>query len=858
MRATGVTSRSAEWRERLKHGLAQLRSDFARKPETTRLLRRHCQLVDALLCDIWKASGLPSSACLVAVGGYGRGELFPHSDVDILILLSETEKNRHKPELEALIGQLWDIGLAIGHSVRTPQECIDEAARDVTVLTNLLEARLLRGNPDLYHTFSVTLSQTLDALAFLEAKIDEQTRRHARFNDTAYNLEPNLKESPGGLRDLQTILWVARGAGLGTDWNDLVRNGLMTQAEARQIRRQELFLQNLRIRLHFLANRREDRLLFDHQSALASQLGLHDARRRASEQLMQRYYRSAKLIGLMNEILLQGMRERLCPAILTKPVKLGHHFVARDGMLDIASRNVFLRYPDTILECFHLLQRHPTLSSMSVTTVRALWQARHQINQQFRNDPRQRRAFMRLLRQPSGVTHALHRMHRYGILGRYIPAFGRITGQMQHDLFHVYTVDEHILNVVRNLRRFAVPEHAHEFPLCSQLMARFERPETLYLAALFHDIAKGRGGDHSTLGAIDARRFCKQHALSDEDTALVSWLVAHHLCMSTTAQHKDISDPDVVASFARLVGDTRRLTALYLLTVADIRGTSPHVWNAWKSRLLEDLYHATRRWLNGQQPDTAQEIALRQSQAQEILGRYGISLQAVLPLWKLLEDGYFLRQDARDIAWQTRLLMTHVETHHPIVRARLSPAGDGIQVMVYAFDRRDLFARICAFFERLNYSVVEARIHTTRHGYALHSYLVLDESDRSVRYSGLIAHIEKELTARLETTTPPALPLEGRVSRRVKHFPITPSVSVEADPKTPCHILTLTAGDRPGLLSRIAHVLLAHGARLHTARINTLGNRAEDVFLISGEKYERLPPETIQAIEHAVLQTLQG
>jgi [protein-PII] uridylyltransferase len=854
--SASLASRVAEWRARLKHDLDALRAGFEHKPETTRLLRRHAQLIEAVLKEVWEAADLPASACLVAVGGFGRAELFPHSDVDILILLPEQEKAQQTHTLEALIAIFWDIGLAIGHSVRTPQECLDEARRDVTVQTNLLEARLLCGDPVLYDGFSRTLLCALDARDFFQAKVLEQTHRHTRFNDTAYNLEPNLKESPGGLRDLQNILWIARGAGLGGHWNDLVRNGLLSAAEARQIRRHELFLKNLRIRLHYLANRREDRLLFDHQSALAAQLGLHGSRQHASELLMQHYYRSAKLVGLMNEILLQALRERLHPDSGSAPSPLGRYFVAREGMLDLRSRDVFLRHPQAILECFSTLQRHPELTGMSVATMRALWQARHQIDQRFRNDPRQRAAFIQLLRQPSGILHALRRMHRYGLLGRYIPAFGRITGQMQHDLFHVYTVDEHSLNVLRNLRRFAIVEHAHEFPLCSQLMARFERPETLYIAALFHDIAKGRGGDHSTLGAADARRFCRQHALPPEDTELVTWLVANHLCMSATAQRQDISDPEVIAAFARLVGDTRHLTALYLLTVADIRGTSPNVWNAWKGRLLESLYHATLRHLQGQRSELAEEITRRQAQALEILGRYGISRDAVLPLWRQLEDGYFLRQEARDVAWQSRLLMTHVETRHPIVRARLSPAGDGIQVMIYTPDRKDVFARICGFFERLDCSIVEARIHTTHHGYALDSFLVLHGNERSLRYSDLIAHIEQDLTERLLARTPPDPPLEGRVSRRVRHFPITPVVRVEADEKTTCHILSVVAADRPGLLSRVAHVLLAQGASLHTARINTLGNRAEDTFMISAEHGKRLTAEKARAIEQALLEVL--
>jgi [protein-PII] uridylyltransferase len=414
-------------------------------------------------------------------------------------------------------------------------------------------------------------------------------------------------------------------------------------------------------------------------------------------------------------------------------------------------------------------------------------------------------------------------------------------------------VDEHTLNVLRNMRRFANTAYAHEFPLCSRLISEFDRPEVLYLGVLFHDIAKGRGGDHSTMGEVDARQFCRQHKLPKEDEVLVGWLVRNHLAMSATAQQQDISDPEVIAAFAMKIGDARHLNALYLLTVADIRGTSPGVWNAWKSRLLESLYHATLRQLQGRLLDKTNEIANRQSEALETLAHYGISAPASLPLWEKLEDNYFLRHEAKEIAWQTRLLLTHVETTQPVVRTRLSPDGDGIQVMIYARDRDDLFAKICGFFERLGYSIVEARINPTRHGYALDSFLVLDESDRSVRYSDLIAHIERELTARLSATTPPEPPLEGRISRRVKHFPIEPSISISPDEKSGCHVLSLVAADRPGLLSRVAHVLLQHGARLHSARINTLGNRAEDTLIISGHNGKPLPKEAARLIEQELL-----
>ena len=474
----------------------------------------------------------------------------------------------------------------------------------------------------------------------------------------------------------------------------------------------------------------------------------------------------------------------------------------------------------------------------------------------FRRDPHNRQLFLAIIRAPRGLTHALRRMNQYGALGRYIPSFGRIVGQMQHDLFHVYTVDEHILFVVRNLRRFTLTEFAHEYPLCSRLINNFERPEVLYLAGLFHDIAKGRGGDHSALGTGDARKFCREHGLSVEDAELVAWLVSQHLMMSATAQKQDLSDPDIIAAFAAKVGDMRRLTALYLLTVADIRGTSPKVWNAWKGKLLEDLFRATQRLLTGGAAPIDQKMEVRKEEARKLLRQTTVADEAQGLFWRELDDSYFLRQTVREIAWHTRHLHSVAHTARPVVYARSAPEGEGIQVMIYTPDRDDLFARICAFFERINYTIVDAKIYTTPHRYALDTFLVLDVGDTAQHYRDLLSFIEFELTQRLSEDTPPEPPMQGRVSRQLKHFPIQPQVSIVPDEKGQYHLLSVTAGDRPGLLSRIAQVLLKHGIHLHTAKINTLGERAEDAFLVRAEDDRLLNQKTVLKIETDLLQAL--
>ncbi len=772
--------------------------------------------------------------------------------MDLLILLPDAYDTSLEQRIESVIGMLWDIGLAVGHSVRTLQECIEEAGNDITVQTNMLEARYLAGNRPLYKAFSTDIAKGMDVQRFFVAKMHEQEQRHARFNDTAYNLEPNIKESPGGLRDLQNIMWIARSLGLGSSWQALVRHELISTAEMRQIRRHEQYLQMLRIRLHYLAKRREDRLIFDFQNELASELGHVNSRsKRASEQLMHDYYRSAKLVSLINEILLQLLKELIYPD-QHEVRRLNEHFEASNHLLSAKSATLLQRNPSSILELFLLLAQHPELQGMTPKLLRTLHRVKKLVNREFRQDPVNKATFIQILQQPHGVPEALKRMNRYGILGNYIPAFGRISGQMQHDLFHVYTVDEHILNVLDNLHRFSLPEHAHEFPLCSQLFAQFDAPYLLYLAALFHDIAKGRGGDHSTLGTLDARRFCRQHGLSKEDSNLVAWLVECHLVMSSTAQKADLSDPAVIETFAGLVQNEYRLTALYLLTVADIRGTSPRVWNAWKAKLLESLFLATRRLLKNADGDTEDELLLRQAEASKVLSHYGVMGKDYDSLWRKLGKPYFIRHQSQEIAWHTRLLLTHVDTDKPVVRARLSPAGDGIQVMIYTRDRDDLFAKICGFFERTGYTILEAKIHTSQHGYALDTFLVLDQSDRTVRYRDLLSYFEYELTQKLMSSEQADQPMQGRLSRQVKHMPIHATVTITPDPNSNNHIVEIIAGDRPGLLSTLAQTFLQQGIHLQTAKINTLGKRAEDTFLICAKDGQRLGQQDITSLQQVL------
>ncbi len=841
----------ADLRERLKTGRTALAAVFHKRGAAARYLSGHTKLVDGVLADLCTRLALSPACCLVAVGGYGRGELFPGSDVDVLLLLPADPTPAETEVLEHWVRACWDLGLEIGHSVRTIDACLAEAA-DLTVETNLLEARTLWGAATLHDTLRERFDQRFDARHFFDGKLAEQQARHARFDDSAYKLEPNLKDSPGGLRDLHTIHWLAQASGIGGGWRGLARAGLLADAEARRIAAEERTLATLRIHLHLLAGRREDRLAFDYQTELAARLRLPaTAHRHPGERLMQRYYRAAKFIQRANDILIQSLHARLFP-VSAPPLPIDADFQLRDNLIEARAADLFERAPDAMLRAFIVLARHPAAAGFEPTTLRALWRGSARIDAAFRADPHHRTLFMTLLREPAGVSRSMRALHRYGLLARYIPTFGRIVGQMQHDLFHVYTVDEHILAVLRNLRRLTVPTLAHELPLASRLIATFDKPELLYLAALFHDIAKGRGGDHSELGALDARRFCRQHGLGRTDSEFVAWLVAMHLALSRTAQKEDISDPDVVAAFAARMNDERHLVALYLLTVADIRGTSPTAWNAWKGKLLEDLFHATRARLTGEV--SIADIAGRQREARTALALHGLPDDAADALWIHLDERYFMRFDARDMAWHARVLWRRADSGATIVRARLSPAGEGIQVLVYAPDRPDIFVRICGFFARIRYTIVEAKIHTTGHGYALDSFQVMDLVNRGIPYRDFLNFVEHELARDLAPAQPLQSVTRGRLSRHQRHHPYPASAQITPDPLGHGHILSITCADRGGLLFAVAEVLMQFGVGVYAAKIDTLGARVEDTFVIQGGALNT--PEGVRALEARVLAVL--
>jgi [protein-PII] uridylyltransferase len=821
---------------------AQLKTAYLARPQPDRNLRQHAAVVDAAIARIATDIGMPASCALAAVGGYGRGFLFPASDVDVVVLLPDagSTEPRFSEIIEQFVSLLWDVGLEPGIAVRTVAECVDEAVKDVTVDTSMLEARAVWGDQTLVDRLRAALTKARSLQKFFDAKIDEQRRRHARHNDVALNLEPNIKESPGGLRDMQTVLWLSKAAGLGEDWKDLADAGLITPYESKLILRHRRTLIDLRIRLHYLAGRREDRLVFDYQTALAKELRIDAPKGKlASEILTRRYYLAAKGIWQMNSILLPTLLGQIAQGRRDVVKRIDDEFDLVNGNIAARDEKIFRRDPRAIFRAFLALQSVHEAEFFEPGTLRALWRSVYLIDKAFRDDPEANRLFLKIL-QSEKVTFNLRRMSRYGILGRYIPAFGRIVGQMQHDLFHVYSVDEHIMMVIRNLRRLVLPRFSHEFPFCHELAQEFARPEVLYLAALFHDIAKGRGGDHSELGKKDARQFCRRLNVSKSDTDLVAWLVEMHLQMSAVAQKQDLSDPEVISQFAQRVGNERRLTALYLLTVADIRGTSPHVWNAWKGKLLEQLFRATRRLLRGDAMPNEFWIENRKHEALQLYREHVSTDSAATPaLWTHTDPSYFQRFEASEIAWHAVELENDTAPAHAVVKVRIPDADNpeqGYRVMVMCRDQPGLFARITGYFEKLAFDIAAAKVYTTVHGYALDAFQILPKSATATRYKDLAGTIERDLARLLDDLASPMTMPSGRMARQVKHFPIEPAISLHPWRQKPYYELTVSCADRPGLLSAIARVLFDCGVNLHDARITTLGQRAEDVFIVEQKK----------------------
>ena len=853
-----------QFRDALRRADDLLAERFRANVAVERLVHQRALAMDEVILAAWQhfAADHNDSATLVAVGGYGRGELHPHSDIDLMVLLTGAGDSAIDKPVGRFLTFLWDIGLDVGHSVRTLEDCETHARDDLTILTTLIEARLLAGSNELFETLEERIGpeHMWNSAEFFQAKLDEQTARHRRYDDTAYNLEPNVKGSPGGLRDIQMIGWLARRH-LGTHTlAGLVEHGLLTQGQLRILLAGQALLWRIRFGLHLLVGRREDRLLFDHQIKLAQMLGYEDATYTlAIEQLMQRYYRTVMELSRLNEMLLQLFEE----AILLDPeapaTLMGPHFQARNGYLEAVDENVFSQDPSALLEIFLLLEQNLDLKGVNARTIALIKQSLWLIDEEFRQNPRNQRLFLNILRAPQGVTRTLRRMNTYGVLGLYIPSFGRIVGRMQYDLFHAYTVDAHTLFVVENLRRASLSRFDHEHPNCSRVMQSLANPEIAYLGGLFHDIAKGRGGDHSQLGAVDAESFCLEHGMSRYDARLVAWLVQHHLLLSITAQKKDLNDPRVINEFAQTVGDETHLAYLYVLTVADVRGTNPKLWNSWKDTLFWELYELTKRALRrglAHPIDADELIAETQATAEELLRREGLAPDDWHSTWSNFTEEYFLSHRPEEIAWHTRVLADVTEDQPIVVNVNDELTPGLTALMVYAPRELRSFVQTTAVLDELGLNVVDARIVPMRDAQTLNTYFIL-ETDGTLISEG--RRLEEIYVRTLRTLTRPdsqVIRVSRRAPRQVRMFSTPVQIRVSHDAMNGRTVLELVAGDRPGLLAQIGKLFVEQNVRLRNAKISTLGERAEDVFFVTTEDNRPLDEATSQRLVSSLEETL--
>lgn len=940
MQTTTQTEQLKYFKNILKEGKEKIKNTYFQNNNSQQLLLEHSNLIDKILCELWNTFLVDNfeknsnyseryRPALVAVGGYGRQELYPHSDIDLLIILAQSADKDLSENIENLITILWDLGLKIGHSVRTIPECLYDSKNDITIQTNFLDSRFLTGNLLLFFAFETRFKGQLDPLKFLHDKLLEQKERHQRFENTPYSLEPNIKESPGALRDVHLIYWIGKALSLKNIPNDFLQYDLITQDGIKILNKSYDFLRHLRINLHYYKNRQEDRLLFDYQEKMATLFNEFNDKyfgyfdefyTKNNEQnlvenviennnnnsnnndtnikiviskFMQIYYRCAKSIMFIHTVVGQNIYTFLEPETMLSAKIIDDEFQQIGNLLDVRNTALFDNDNTAIFRAFLILQKYSkshNLVGMTAPTLRALWITKNKIARnektliEFRNNKVNQQNFLNLFLANNNIYPEIKRLNQLEILSLYLPAFGNIVGQMQYDLFHVYTVDQHSLAVLKNLRKFKLTEYAHEYPQCSSILDEFERPYVLYLATLFHDIAKGRGGDHSELGAIEAEKFCEIHNEffdnikgneNQADQQLLIWLVKYHLVFSKIAQKQDLSEPEVIIKFADFVKTKRNLDALYLLTHADIRGTSPKVWNQWKNKLLADLYNLTNQELTLRSEKNIDKnnsrnninksgiIAEKKQQALNLLRYFALPEAVHERLWSQLDNVYFLRHTAEEIAWHTKYLHYRIFDKKPIIAARKLSVSESeviaeeynndyiFQVMVYTPNTNELFSKLVGYFAKNNFSIVDAKIHTTIHKYALDSFTLLNlnnvnnnDSNEPNKFDEkmFLESIENDLYQRLNNMHNfddiPNINQKFMMSRQVKNFPIKPDIAILSDDSYFHFVLSLSAVDRPGLLYLISKELAANNIVLHSAKIATLGERAEDVFLISGRGLE--------------------
>ena len=835
------------------NAITLLNSWFAEELDIDILVAANTWFIDQMLTTAWQQLdwSAPPKISLLAVGGYGRGELHIGSDIDILILLDSDEYQSHQDSIESFLTLLWDIGLKVGSSVRSVTECAEQAKGDLTIITNMMESRSLHDPANLHHQLerAISIQYMWPSKAYLQAKFEEQKARHKKYADTEYSLEPNIKGSPGGIRDLHMIGWIAHRHYGTHNPKELAELNFLTQSEYEQLVRCRAFLWRVRWALHSLTGRGEDRLLFDHQRTLAAQFGYEDHEGSlAVEQFMQSYFRNVLIVGEMKDIILQHFDDEILNADSNRDIiPVNSRFQLHNQYLEVTHEKVFEEHPPALLELFVLMTQDRDILGSKAETIRLLRENRHRVDSSFRKDPRCSKLFLQILQAPYNLSITLRRMSRYGILGRYLPEYGRIIGQMQFDLFHAYTVDAHTQLLIKHLRSFSYEENQQHYPIASRILDDIRKPELLIVAGLYHDIGKGRGGDHSQLGAADAEIFCRRHGLRRIDTKLITWLVKEHLTLSTTAQKQDLSDPDVIHDFARKMGNINNLNHLYLLTVADINATNPELWNGWRASLLQQLYSLTRHVLeNGidNMPDTNERLIDIQEETFELLQQQGIEQSQAQQIWQYLDDDYFSRHDPHEIAWQTQGIIEQQEkvSDRPIILTRETDTDhehSGSQIFIYTRDRQNLFADSVAAMAQLHLSIQDARIITSSDGYSLDTYTVLEEDGSAIgNNAARIDQIKEYLQQKL--INPEQIPenIQRRTPRQLRHFARPPRITISNLPGVKRTLLEVKATDRPGILAKIVKTFVDLELQVHNAKVATFGEKLEDSFFLT-DKYNQ-------------------
>ncbi|MCC4799318.1 [protein-PII] uridylyltransferase [Enterovibrio norvegicus] len=825
------------------------------------LVYQRAEFMDALLQRLWQhyAFNHNPNLALIAVGGYGRSELHPLSDIDLLILSESGIEKQYETRLSEFVTLLWDLKLEVGHSVRTLSECLDVGLNDLTVATNLQEARLLCGSERIFHQLKncIHSEHFWPSDKFFQAKVQEQRDRHARYHDTAYNLEPDIKSSPGGLRDIHTLSWIARRHFGATSLREMSKYGFLTDAEFRELDECQTMLWRIRFALHLELRRYDNRLTFSHQPSVAETLEYKGEGNRGIELMMKDFYRTLGRVSELNKMLIRLFAQAIEDEPDHKKIEvLSDDFQRRGRQIEARKPALFQARPDTIIDMFLHIANDKSIESISAPTLRQLRTARRRLNRFLCDIPEAKEKFIELTRHPNALHKAFLLMHKHGVLSAYLPQWSQIVGQMQFDLFHAYTVDEHTVRLLKHINGFSNTENRETHPICCDIYPRLAKPELLLLAAIFHDIGKGRGGDHSEIGAEESYTFCIEHGFSRPEANLVSWLVKNHLLMSVTAQRRDIYDPDVITEFAKSVRDEERLDYLICLTVADINATNPELWNSWKRTLLAELYYSTQKALRRgleNPPDIRERIRHNQQLASALLRMNGHPPREIELLWQRFKADYFLRHTHKQIAWHSENILAH-DSDEPLVLVSKNATRGGTELFVYSQDRPSLFARVVASLDKKNLSVHDAQIMTSKDGFALDTFMVLDANNEAIS-SDRHTKIKEGVTHALMQEGTITLPCR-RASRKLMAFNVKTQVNFLPTRTGRRTLIELVALDTPGLLARVGAILAREKVSLQAAKITTIGERAEDFFIVTDTERQSLSEEQQTSLREALFDAI--